>query len=168
MSETAFVDRIDPRNLRDCCGRFVTGVTVITTRSQEGDHGMTVSAFISVSLDPPLIAISLDRRSRTLGRALQARRFAVNILTEAMRAHALHLAGRADETLTDLFVEHHHDLPVLRNVAAVIVADVVKQVEAGDHVLLIGHVRHLDRNPAAEPLLYHAGQFGSLVTHPAG
>lgn len=168
MNDTAIIDRIDPRDLRDCCGRFATGVTVITTRSREGDHGMTVSAFMSVSLDPPLIAISLDRRSRMLGRALQARRFAVNILSEAMRAHALHFAGRADETLTDLFVEHHHDLPVLRNAAAVIVADLVKQVEAGDHVLLIGHVRHLDRNPVAEPLVYHAGQFGSLAAHPAG
>tara|TARA_B100000378_G_scaffold277153_1_gene276689 strand:- start:1634 stop:2146 length:513 start_codon:yes stop_codon:yes gene_type:complete len=168
MSETAFVDRIDPRDLRDCCGRFATGVTVITTRSGEGDHGMTASAFMSVSLDPPLIAISLDRRSRMLGRVLSARRFAVNILTEAMRAHALHFAGRPDGTLTDLFLEHCHGLPVLREAAAVIVADVVKQVEAGDHVLLLGHVRHLDRDPDAAPLLYHAGQFGSLAAHPAG
>ena len=168
MNDTAIIDRIDPRDLRDCCGRFATGVTVITTRSDEGDHGMTASAFMSVSLDPPLISISLDRRSKMLGRVLAARRFAVNILTETMRTHALHFAGRPDETLTDLFVEHHHDLPVLRDAAAVIVADLDKQVEAGDHVLLIGHVRHLDRDPTAQPLVYHAGQFGSLAAHSEG
>ena len=57
MSDTATMDRIDPRALRDCCGSFATGVTVITTRTQDGDHGMTVSAFMSVSLDPPLISV---------------------------------------------------------------------------------------------------------------
>jgi len=168
MSDSAVEEKIDPRALRDCCGRFATGVTVITTRTGKGDYGMTASAFMSVSLDPPLISISLDRRSKMLGRVLAARRFAVNILTETMRAHALHFAGRQDDTLTDLFVEHHHDLPVLRDAAAVIVADLDKQVEAGDHVLLIGHVRHLDRDPAAAPLVYHAGQFGSLAAHSEG
>ena len=168
MSDTAVMEKIDPRALRDCCGRFATGVTVITTRTGKGDHGMTASAFMSVSLDPPLIAISLDRRSKMLGKVLSARRFAVNILTETMRAHAMHFAGRQDETLTDLFAEHHHDLPVLREAAAVIVADVVNEVEAGDHMLLLGHVRHLDRDPTAAPLLYHAGQFGSLARHMAG
>jgi flavin reductase (DIM6/NTAB) family NADH-FMN oxidoreductase RutF len=167
MSDTAVIDTIDPRALRDCCGRFATGVTVVTTRTPEGDHGMTVSAFMSVSLEPPLISISLNRQSKMLGKVEQSHRFAVSILSEGMRPHALHFAGRSDETLTDLFLERH-GLPVLHDAAAVIVADVVQQVEAGDHVILLGHVRHLDRAPAAAPLLYHAGQFGSLAAHPAG
>lgn len=167
MSDTAAMDMIDPPALRDCCGRFATGVTVITTRTPEGDHGTTVSAFMSVSLDPPLISISLDRRSKMLGKIRKSCRFAVNILAQNMRPHAMHFAGRSDETLKDLFLERH-GLPILRYAAAVIWADVVQQVEAGDHVLLLGCVRHLDRDPAAAPLLYHAGQFGSLAAHPAG
>lgn len=171
--EMATMEMIDPRALRDCCGRFATGVTVITTRTAEGDHGMTASAFMSVSLDPPLISISLDRRSKMLGKVQKSRRFAVNILTQHMRPHALHFAGQPDgtlpdETLADLFLEHRGDLPILRNAAAVIVADVVQQIEAGDHMLLLGHVRHLDHEPAAAPLLYHAGRFGCLAAHPAG
>jgi flavin reductase (DIM6/NTAB) family NADH-FMN oxidoreductase RutF len=166
MSDTAVMDTIDPRALRDCCGKFATVVTVVTTRTPEGDHGMTVSAFMSVSLEPPLISVSLDHRSKMLGRVEKSRRFAVNILSQDMRSHALHFAGRSDETLTDLFLELH-GLPVLRDAAAIIVADVVQQVEAGDHVLFLGHVRHLDHDLAAAPLLYHAGQFGSLATHPA-
>lgn len=166
MPDTAMIETIDPRALRDCCGRFATGVTVITTRTTEGDHGMTVSAFMSVSLDPPLISISLDRQSKMLGRIRKSGCFAVNILSQDMRPHAMHFAGRPDGTLTDLFLEYH-GLPFLRDAAAVIVADVADQVEAGDHVLILGHVRHLDRDPAAAPLLFHAGQFGSLA-HPAG
>jgi flavin reductase (DIM6/NTAB) family NADH-FMN oxidoreductase RutF len=166
MSGTAVTDKIDPRALRDCCGQFATGVTVITTRTPEGDHGMTVSAFMSVSLDPPLISVSLNRRSRMLGKVQTSRRFAVNILSQHMRPHALHFAGRPDEALTGLFQEHQ-GLPVLRDAAAVIVADVAQQIEAGDHVVLLGHVRHLDHDPAVAPLLFHGGQFGSLASCPA-
>lgn len=152
---------IDPRALRDCCGSFATGVTVITTRTPEGDHGMTVSAFMSVSLDPPLISVSLGGQSRMLEKIRKSGRYVVNILAQHMRPHAMHFAGQTNEALTDLF-EEHHNLPILRDAAAVIVCDVAQEIEAGDHVLFLGHVRHLDRNPAAAPLLYHAGQFGSL------
>lgn len=149
---------IDTRALRDCCGSFATGVTVVTTRTAEGDHGMTVSAFMSVSLDPPLICVSLGNQSRLLSKVARTKRFAVNILREDMRRHALHFAGQADETLTDLF--HDHDgMPLLRGAVATLIADVVQEIEAGDHTLLLGQVRHLSRDPDAAPLLYHAGQF---------
>ena len=157
---------VDPRALRDACGSFATGVTVVTTRTSDGDHGMTVSAFMSVSLDPPLICVSLDRRSKMVGKMRDSRRYAVNILEQNMRCHALHFAGRRDDKLTDLF-EERHGMPVLRDAAALLVADVVKEIEAGDHLLLLGQVRHLDRNPDAAPLLYHAGRFGGLVADQA-
>ena len=159
------ISPIDPRALRDACGSFATGVTVVTTRTREGDHGMTVSAFMSVSLDPPLICVSLGRRSKMAGKMRDSRRFAVNILEEKMQALALHFAGRPDEKLTDLF-EERRGLPVLRDAAALLVADVVEEIEAGDHILLLGQVRYLERDPEAAPLVYHVGQFGGLAAHP--
>ena len=57
---------IAPRALRDACASFATGVTIVSTTTKDGDHGMTANAFMSVSLDPPLISISLDRSSRML------------------------------------------------------------------------------------------------------
>lgn len=167
MSDIAVPKTFDTRALRDCCGSFATGVTVITTRTPEGVHGMTVSAFMSVSLDPPLISISLSRQSKMLGEVRKSGRYAVNILSQRMCPHALHFAGRPDESLKDLFLDRY-GLPTLRDSAAVLVADLVQQVEAGDHVLFLGHVRHLEHDPRAVPLLYHAGQFGSLAPHPAG
>lgn len=166
MSDAALLETIDPRALRDCCGRFATGVTVITTRTAEGDHGMTVSAFMSVSLDPPLIAISLNRQSKMLGKVQTSGRYAVNVLSQDMHLHALHFAGRPNDALADLFLDRH-GLPILRNAAAVMLADVVQQVETGDHVMFLGHVRHLDQDPDAALLLFHAGQFGSLAAHRA-
>lgn len=166
MYDSTILEAIDPRELRDCCGRFVTGVNVITTRTAEGDHGMTASAFMSVSLDPPLICISVSRSANMLARIRASGRYAVNILAEKMRGHALHFAGRGDGTLTDLFRDCH-GLPILQGAAAFIAADVVQQIEAGDHVLFLGHVRHLDCDPSAAPLVYHAGQFGSLTAQSA-
>ena len=158
MSQTIAPAPIDTRALRDCCGSFATGVTVVTTRTAEGVHGMTVSSFMSVSLDPPLISIALGRGSKMQEKIRTSGRYAVNILSRGMRSHALHFAGRPDAALTDLF-EDRHGLPVLRGAAAVLVADVAQQIEAGDHLLFLGQVRGLERDPEAEPLLYHAGQF---------
>ena len=74
----------DARAMRDACGSFATGVTVISTSTPEGDHGMTANAFMSVSLDPPLISISLDRKSRMLDRIRSSGRYAVNVLAGDM------------------------------------------------------------------------------------
>lgn len=161
MSDAIDTCPIDPRALRDCCGKFATGVTVITTRTPEGDHGMTVSAFMSVSLDPPLICISVDQRSKMLAKVQDSGKYAVSILSEDMQKHALHFAGRFDESLKDLFQEQD-GLPVLRNASAVLLADLAQQIETGDHVLLVGHVRYVDYSPGTKPLLYHAGQFRSI------
>lgn len=166
MSDSTGHTVIDPRVLRDCCGRFATGVTVVTTRTDEGDHGMTASAFMSVSLDPPLVCISVKNTSKMLAKVKSSGKYAVSILTGAMDRHALHFAGRPDAQLTNLF-EERSGLPVLRGAVAVIVTDLVQQVEAGDHVLLIGHVRNLEFDRNGEPLLYHAGRFGSLVEQDA-
>lgn len=163
---TPTIPKIDPKTLRDCCGRFATGVTVVTTRTPEGDHGMTVSAFMSVSLDPPLVCISVGHGAKILPKLCASGRYAVNILAQDMRAQALHFAGRPDSALGDLFKERG-GLPVLRGAAAVIVTEVVQQVEAGDHVLLLGRVQHLEQALAARPLLHHAGEFGGLLAYAA-
>ncbi|WP_172328229.1 flavin reductase family protein [Mangrovicoccus sp. HB161399] len=159
MTETT---TIDPRLLRDACGRFATGVTVITTRSGAGDFGMTANAFMSVSLDPPLIAVSLGRKARMLAEIRAARRYAVNVLAGDMEPVAMHFAGRHDPALASVLGEED-GLPVLAGAAAVFHTDVVQEIEAGDHVLFIGHVRRIAQDADAPPLLFHAGRFGLLA-----
>ncbi|MEM6748085.1 MAG: flavin reductase family protein [Pseudomonadota bacterium] len=161
MYDAAPENSVDSRALRQACGCFASGVTVVTTRTPQGDHGMTVSAFMSVSLDPPLICVSLGVGSKMVSKVRARQRYAVNVLTQSMRTHALHFAGRPDEELEDLF-EDRHGMPALRGAAALLVADVVNEVEAGDHLLLVGQVCHIECDPTAPPLLYHAGQFGGL------
>src|SRR3954465_7893460 len=85
---------IHPRELRQCLGHFTTGVTVITCAGADGaPHGATVNAFTAVSLEPPLVLVSLDRRSR-LCALLEAAPFTVNVLEASQKDLALHFAGR--------------------------------------------------------------------------
>lgn len=151
----------DTRALRDACGSFATGVTVISTSTPDGDHGMTANAFMSVSLDPPLISISLDRKSRMLDRVRVSGRYAVNVLAGDMEHVAMHFAGRHDPQLAQIF-DRHDDLPVVPGAVAVFLADVEQEVEAGDHILFIGRVTHLERRPESRPLLFCGGRFEQL------
>ncbi|WP_151719797.1 flavin reductase family protein [Gemmobacter serpentinus] len=151
----------DSRAMRDACGSFATGVTVITTNSDEGDHGMTANAFMSVSLDPPLISISLDRNARMLGRIRASGRYAVNVLAEDMEALAWHFAGRHNPEMVGV-LEQRDGLPVVPGAAAVFLTEVAQEVEAGDHTLFIGRVTGLSRRPDAAPLLFCSGKFHRL------
>ena len=153
--------QIDPRELRQAFGNFATGVTVITTRTEDGDHGMTANAFMSVSLDPPLLTISLDKGCKMLERVRRSGRYAVNILSADMEPTAMHFAGHSDPDLAEILSERA-DLPVLPGASAVFLTDVEQEFEVGDHVLFIGRVREFDWDKAAMPLLFCAGQFGSL------
>ena len=154
---------IDPRDLREACGSFATGVTVISTRTKDGDHGMTANAFMSVSLDPPLISISLDHSSKMLAKVRESGRYAVSVLADEMEVLAMHFAGKFDPDLTDPFA-HIDGLPVVPGASTVFLTEVVQEVEAGDHTLFIGRVTHIERNKIARPLLFHGGRFAGLAS----
>ncbi|MBU2031489.1 MAG: flavin reductase family protein [Alphaproteobacteria bacterium] len=156
-SETGF----DARALRDACSSFATGVTVITTTTEDGDHGMTANAFMSVSLDPPLISISLDHRSKMLEKVRKSGRYAVSILADDLEPVAMHFAGRSNPDIHDPF-EHRGAMPVVRGASAVFVTEVHQEIEAGDHTVFIGRVTYLERDPAREPLIFCGGRFTSL------
>ena len=145
------------RQFRDACGQFGTGVTVITTHHDNDDHGMTANAFMSVSLDPPLIAVSIAERARMLPKLSASRRFAVSVLAEGMDDIAWHFAGRPNAKLNSVF-ERRDGLPIIRGAVASFVADLEQAVAAGDHSIVIGRVRAIDSQPALRPLLFLRGE----------
>lgn len=99
---------IDPRELRNACGQFGTGVTIITTHCEGRDHGMTANAFMSVSLDPPLVAISIAKSAKMLRNIQSTGRFAVSVLAEGMEDLAWHFAGKPKLDLRDVFERRDH------------------------------------------------------------
>lgn len=158
---------VDPRAFRDACGEFATGVTVVSTRSEDAISGMTANAFMSISLDPPLIAVSLGLNARTLGVIRSAGRFAVAILPAAAEHVAWHFAGRPQQGLTEPF-EMLDDLPVATGAAAAFATTIEMDLPAGDHAILVGRITAMKHACEASPLLFHRGKFGRIAQEHSG
>jgi flavin reductase (DIM6/NTAB) family NADH-FMN oxidoreductase RutF len=157
------VASIAPGTFRNACGMFGTGVTVITTRSAGADHGMTANAFMSISLIPPLVAVSVANTAKMLAHIRQSGRFAVSILGEGREALALHFAGRPDGSIAEPFYDFD-DLPGVRDACTVLATDVEQEVVAGDHVIFVGRVSRIHVEPERAPLMFHKGKFGRLLS----
>ena len=150
---------------RRTLGMFATGVTIITTRSTEQVHGMTANAFMSVSLRPPLVLVSVDRRARMSNQLHEGTRFGVNVLEAGQATLSDHFAGRLRESEIEPRFELVHDTPLVEGALAHLVARVVRSYWGGDHSLFLGQVEYA-RYGEGEPLLFHGGRYERIVRDP--
>ena len=156
-------EAVDPHTFRTVMSRFASGVTVITADDDRGDpRAMTVNAFISGSLDPPLCVVSIARRANMHAVLAAAGRFAVNVLSREQVDVAMHFGGRPRPGLRPHFARIL-GVPVLTNVAAEMVAERVAAHECGDHTLFVGRLMHMAADETRPPLVYHARRFGRIV-----
>lgn len=151
-------NRINGKDLREACGSFATGVTVISTKHKNHEHGMTANAFMSISLDPALIAISISKNAKMLDLIKKAGRFAVSILPEGQTTTAMHFAGKPNDEITKPFIEID-GLPVIDGAMTYFTTNTYKKVDAGDHVIFIGEVKEMNTDPSKSPLIFHNGKF---------
>ena len=144
---------------RQVMGRFATGVTVVTTVERDTVHGMTANGFLSVSLRPPLVLVSLGRckMNEMLPRS---GRYGISVLSHEQQHFAAHFAAQKPSPVEPTFA-WQGDLPLLEGSLAHLVCRVVDVHRAGDHVLWIGEVEYLDHRDD-EPLLFYTGRFGTL------
>lgn len=150
---------LNPRWLRDCFGQFTTGVTVVTYESNGEARGATVNSFTSVSLDPPLLLVSIARSARTC-EALDGKPFVVNVLAREQQQVAMQFAGKPREDVDINWVDGEL-APRLDGSVAWFECRPWKQYDGGDHVLFVGEVTRCELG-AAEPLLYFGGKFRAI------
>ena len=151
---------IDPRHFRTVMGKFATGITVVIAEVDGQVHGMTANAFVSVSLNPPLVLVSVDNRAHMKAAIDQSGRFAISVLRAEMEYISTHFAGRHQEGYEPVF-ERRADHPVLVDAIAHIVTKLWAAYPGGDHTLFVGEVVHLESNDE-EPVLYYAGKYRQL------
>ena len=144
--------------LRSTLGMFATGVTVVTTLKSEKVHGMTANAFMSVSLEPPLVLVSIDRRTRMCGLLHVGGHYGVSVLCETQSALSDRFAGRARDGLPEPRFELVRDSPLVDGALAHFVARVEHSYWGGDHSLFLGRVEYA-RQHAGTPLLFHGGRY---------
>jgi flavin reductase (DIM6/NTAB) family NADH-FMN oxidoreductase RutF len=158
---------IEPIQLRKLMRRWATGVTLVTVRQGSESHGMTVSSFTSVSLDPPLILVSLEKDTRTHRLALKSRRFAVSILADFQVELAERFAGRIpdqdDRTASLSSKTDPNAIPIPSGALAYLECEVVDTHDAGTHTLLIAQVIWEEVSGEGQPLLYYDRDFRDLT-----
>lgn len=150
----------DRREFRDALGCFATGVTVVTTRAQNGEPiGLTVNSFSSVSLQPPMVLWSLARDSQSLTAFEQARHWAVHVLAARQEELSARFAARGTDKFAGLTLDDGvGGLPLLRDCAARFQCRAAFQYDGGDHVIFVGEVVALDRSESP-PLVFHRGRY---------
>jgi flavin reductase (DIM6/NTAB) family NADH-FMN oxidoreductase RutF len=154
------------RGFRDTIGHFATGVTVVTALGASGPAGMTTNAVTSLSLDPMLLLVCFEQRSRTLEVVRECERFAVNILragdTELASVFASKLVG--PEKFEAVTHREAHGVPVLDRALAWIACSLLELQPAGDHVIGIGEVIGMDVVDADDdPLVFYRGAYTTVA-----
>ena len=152
---------------REIMSNFAASVTVVTSFSGEHHHGLTVSAFTSVSLVPPLVLICIDHSSHSIEALRAAGGFTVNLLREGTAEVALKFASKHPDKFGSLAVATPEyegaGLRLPEQSYACLECRTVEFVEAGDHTIFIGHVEHAVHYDPARPLLYWQRDFRRLL-----
>jgi len=153
---------VDAKAFKDALARFPSGVTVVTVQEGEDVHGITVSAFLSVSLSPPLILVSIDKRAKSHDVIPRVGRFAVSILAEGQDPVSNYFAGYKQPDQTVELARPDMGSPVVPDALAWIDCSLHQVVDGGDHTLYIGQVEGVTTRDGA-PLIYYRGRYRALT-----
>lgn len=157
--------------LKQLLGRRATAVAIVTARVGERVHGMTVTAYAEVSIDPPLVLVCADLASNTHPVIAEGGVFALNLLSASQAELSNRFATKKDEDRRFEGIAWETaatGAPILPDTVGALDCRVVAAHEAGDHVIYIGRIEALRAHPEREPLLYHRGRYGSFHPHPPG
>tara|TARA_B110000305_G_scaffold88189_2_gene99412 strand:+ start:13721 stop:14647 length:927 start_codon:yes stop_codon:yes gene_type:complete len=159
---------LDIKILRNCFGKFATGITVITALAPDGTKiGLTVNSFSSLSLEPPLVLWSLDKKSKSLSAFIAATHFAINVLASDQMDISNNFARTSEDKFNNIKLsESKYDLPLLSGTVAHLECKNISTYEGGDHLIFIGEVEHF-KTSNKKPLLYTNGQYTTAARHPA-
>ena len=160
---------LDSRSFRKALGCFASGVTVITALNPQTKDpvGVTVSAFSSVSLDPPLVMFCLGNKTSSLDSFKTFGHFAVNVLSETQRDLSIRFASRAEDKWTGMaWDKWESGAPILAHCLTNLECSVVQVIDGGDHQIFIGRVERMKHQEGGSPLIYFRGSYLELGPPP--
>jgi flavin reductase (DIM6/NTAB) family NADH-FMN oxidoreductase RutF len=157
---------MDRKALRHAMGGFATGVCVITVA--DPDHidghvvGMTANSFSSVSLDPPLVQWCLDLQAHRYALYARAQTFGINILSAGHEALSRRFARENAHIVPEEGLTHAHDPLKIKDVVGYFACDLYESRLVGDHLVIVGEVRHFESDPAQAGLTFFKGKYGQI------
>jgi flavin reductase (DIM6/NTAB) family NADH-FMN oxidoreductase RutF len=149
---------------REVMAGVAAPVSVVTSIAGGMPHGTTVSAFASLSVDPPMVLVALDQNSQLLEVITESKRFGLNVLSAAQQSIAATFAKKgAAKNVSDVIAwELDHDIPRLAGTSGWLACEVVNLVKGGDHFIVLGMVVAAETTEAL-PLIYHRRQYGTRI-----
>jgi flavin reductase (DIM6/NTAB) family NADH-FMN oxidoreductase RutF len=157
---------IDVDTFRSVLGRFASGVTILTARDGDGgDHGMTASAFCSLSLDPPLVLFCVDHAASMHDLLLTHPKIGISVLSSEQEPQSRRFAAEEDDRFDGIaFTRGEHGVVLLEAALAHMECRIVDHHEAGDHTILIAEIdRAAPQANEGRPLLYYRGGYAQLT-----
>lgn len=150
---------------RQAMGTFCTGVTVVTVPTDSGVHGMTANSFTSVSLEPPLILISVMNETKTQRYIRESKRFGVNILLSNQVDLSTHFAGKPNPDVeSTIAYDWFEQIPVLSRSLTNLACRLWAEYDGGDHTLFVGKVLALRTFEPQPPLVFYGGKYTDVTT----
>lgn len=155
---------IDPTTFRKVLGRFATGITIVTGLTEDKTPvGLTVNAFTSLSLDPPLVLFCLDKRTASIDAFNQGNGFALNMLNEDQQDLSVIFSTKVEDRFAK--VDHYFwdtGVPILNGCLANLECIIDAVHEGGDHLIIVGKVERLYQSDSGNPLLYFNGNYAQI------
>ncbi len=155
-----------PPQFRQVLSRFATGVTIVTVKNKEGIHGLTVNAFTSVSLEPLLILICIQKNGVSHDALSESEHFVVNILSEQQKDLADRFANvnlSSTERFQNLAYQlNARGIPILSGVLGYLECRIVNELDGGDHTIYLGEVERAEVSEEKKPLLFYNSQYYQL------
>ena len=145
---------------RETVANFPSGVTVVTTRDGGEDFGLTVSAFTSLSLDPPMVLVSIDRKSKSHQHLVEGAPIGISVLAAGHTDVAVQFARHVDDrfAVINIVRRGEQDIPFVGDAAAWFLGDVRDRYVGGDHIIITVAVRECGWHDGGRPLLYRGGR----------
>ena len=145
---------------RETVANFPSGVTVVTTRDSGEDFGLTVSAFTSLSLDPPMVLVSIDRKSKSHQHLAEGAPIGISVLAAGHTDVAVQFARHVDDRFAGINIVRRgeQDIPFVGDAAAWFLGDVRDRYVGGDHIIITVAVRECGWHDGGRPLLYRGGR----------
>lgn len=164
---TGEAQAVDASAFKEALARFTTGITVVTCPGPDGEHGLTVNAFASLSLVPPLVLFCIERGGRSHTVLDRSPVFAVNILAEDQQALSRLFSSPARPDGPDAFRPIPHrpgrlGAPLLDGCVAAVECRIVARHPEGDHVIIVGEVDSVEVHPERRPLVYYNRAYRAL------
>ncbi len=153
---------VSSAEFRQACAKFATGVAVITAVAGDGSpQGMTVNSFTSVSLDPPLVLVCIERQAAILPLLSQGAHFGVSVLSEQQKQLSVQFSQKGDRFNGVAWVTGETGVPLLRGAIATFECRIVRLVQAGDHVIVLAEPVRVTASEG-NPLLYFGSRYRIL------